>query len=409
MNKPELRVLVFSSLFPNALNRNAGIFIKERLFRLAQRVPLEVVAPQVWSPIDPLLRLKWQGYRAPLEQHEIMDGVAVHRPRAFSVPVVLKTKDGDFMWRSITAFMDRLVERFRPSLIDAHFGYPDGYAAIRLGQRYNLPVLITLRGSKDANLIGTPREPLLRYALRQASAVISVSNDLKERVAIPLGVPAERCHLIGNGVDSVRFAKRDRSSARRTLGIAPESKVIISVGNLIEAKGFERLIRLMPELLKHEPKTKLLIVGGEVAGDPYAQQMKQLVSSLGLSQQVEFCGRVAPERMSLYYSAANVFALATRFEGWPNVFLEAMCSGLPVVSTKVGGNPEVVPDERFGTLVEFWDSEAALKALLFWINSDGHEPAIIDYARVSGWDQRVSQLERVMYQVLNDATTVKAA
>ena len=234
------RVIVYSSLFPSAAAPVAGTFIRERMFRVAKRLPLVVVAPQAWSPFDWAIRLFRKGFRPQGAARETMDGIEVFRPRFLSLPGVLKRLDGWLMARCTLGCLRRLQREFGGTLIDAHFGYPDGHAATWLGARLGLPVAITLRGSKDQRLIGTDCEPALRQALRSASRLVSVTGSLVRDVGVPLGQPPERFTIVGNGVDLARFQREDRAAARRRLGIDAEAAVLVGVGNLIELKGFHR-------------------------------------------------------------------------------------------------------------------------------------------------------------------------
>lgn len=398
------RVIVYSSLFPSAAAPNAGTFIRERMFRVARRVPLVVIAPQAWSPFDGLIRLFRKGFRPQGIAHEVMDGVEVFRPRFLSIPGVLKRLDGWLMARSTLGCVRRVQRRFGGTLIDAHFGYPDGYAATWIGRKLGLPVTITLRGSKDQLLIGTDRERGLRQALSSAAGLISVTQSLVADVGRPLGLSADRFSVIGNGVDLARFNAEDRSEARRRLGIAEDAKVLIGVGNLIELKGFHRVIPLLPALRQRFPGLVYLVVGGATGQGDLTDRLRALAREHGVDDVVRLCGRQPQEELRWYYSAADVFALATSYEGWANVFLEAMSCGLPVITTRVGGNPEVVGSPAVGRLVEFWDAQAFGEALEDALARDWDREAIRAYARGNAWDSRVEQLLEVFDAVAREAS-----
>jgi glycosyltransferase involved in cell wall biosynthesis len=393
-------VIVYSSLFPSAVNPSAGLFIRERMFRVARRMPLVVVAPQAWSPLDGLVRLFRPGFRRLAPFFERMDGVEVHRPRFLSVPGVLKRLDGWLMARSTYGTVARIHRGFGATLIDAHFGYPDGYAATWIGRRLGLPVTITLRGSKDRQLLGTSREAGLRRALAGAAALISVSRSLVEQVGGPLGQPADRFRLVGNGVDLARFAPEDRAEARRRLGIPPDAPVIVGVGNLIELKGFHRVVPLLPWLRRRHPGLVYLVVGGATASGDMSGRIRALAREHGVEDCVRLCGRQPPDELRWFYSAADAFALATEYEGWANVFLEAMACGLPVVTTRVGGNPEVVREPDTGILVDYWDPDAFRDALDRALSAPWDREAIRRYARENDWERRVDQVEAVFAEVV---------
>jgi teichuronic acid biosynthesis glycosyltransferase TuaC len=386
------RIVVFSSLFPSETTPAAGVFIRERMFRVARRVPLVVVAPQAWSPFDWLVRLKRRSFRPMAPSYEVMDGVEVYRPRFLSLPGMLKRLDGASMAVGSARVVRQLLSSFRPTLIDAHFLYPDGYAATRLGKRFGLPATITIRGSKDEWLIGTDREPYLRIALQAAARLFAVSDALKRDVAIRLGTPGEKVQVIGNGVDLSRFVPVERGEARARLGLAPAARVVISVGGLIERKGFHRIIPLLPALRKRIPGLVYLIVGGGTTQGDIEARLRLLAKEHGVADIVRFCGPQRPDDLKWFYGAADVFALATQHEGWANVFLEAMACGLPVITTRVGGNAEVVANGCLGTLVDYWDAVGFADALGSALERNWDRSVIMTYAHANRWDERIDVL-----------------
>ncbi len=389
------RLIVYSSLFPSAAAPNAGGFIRERMFRVAKRLPLVVVAPQPWSPFDWIVRLVRKSFRPQAILRETVDGVEVHRPRFLSVPGILKRFDGWLMAMSTVRYVARLQRRFGATLIDAHFLYPDGYAATLIGARLGLPVTITIRGSKDQRLIGTDREPLLRAAAQHAARLIAVTQSLATDVGGALGQPPSRIEVIGNGVDLVRFARKDRSLARGRLGIEADAKVIIGVGNLIELKGFQRVIPLLPRLRRRFPNLVYLIVGGASSQGDLSVRLRALAIEYGVSDCVRLVGAQPHEELAWFYSAADVFALATEYEGWANVFLEAMACGLPVVSTRVGGNAEVVHEPDTGVLVDYWDPDAFAGALEERLDRPGDPETMVAHATGNSWDARIDRLVKI--------------
>ncbi len=396
-----LRVIVFSSLYPSEAAPGAGLFIRERIVRLAARVPVTVVSPQAWSPFDWLIRLGRPHFRPTGARVESRDGLAVHRPRFLSMPGMLKRWDGWLMARCCLATVRRLARQQGTTLIDAHFLYPDGWAATEIGRRLDLPVAITLRGNKDQSLLGTDREPMLREALHRASVLIAVSGSLERDVALPLGAQAGQVSVIGNGVDTARFHPVDRIRARRELGLPEDAKVLIGVGNMIPLKGFQRVLPMLPALRRRFPGLRYLIVGGGATQGDLTPSLKRQAADLGVDDIVRFCGRLSPDALRVHYSASDVFALATEYEGWANVLLEAMACGLPVVTTRVGGNSQVVASDALGHLIDWWQPEAFEAALADALQRDWDREAIIDYARRNDWESRIDALQRV----LEDAVT----
>lgn len=385
------RLIAFSSLFPNETAPNAGIFIKERLVRLARHVPVSVIAPVPWSPFDALIRLRRPGFRPRGVAHEVVDGLEIFRPRVLSFPGLFKRLDGWFMARGTFRLMKTLAAR-GPAIVDGHFLYPDGYAATRNARRLGLASVVTLRGSKDRLLMGGSRESGMRQAARQADHLICVSQSLIDEVALRLVDDPSRITLVGNGVDLDKFQRQDRSLARQRLNLAADDRILLSVGNLIPLKGFDKVIACMPALIEAQPRLKLVIVGSVPTGDSNIDVLHAQIRQLGLEDRIIFKGRQTQEELSWFYSAADLFVLATAYEGWANVFLEAMACGLPVISTRVGGNAEVVCSEDLGTLVEFWDPDAFIAAVKSGLLRSWDREALVAYARANQWDRRIEQL-----------------
>lgn len=400
------RIVVFSTLFPNALQPSAGIFIRERMFRVAKELPLMVVAPVPWFPFQGLIRAFRPHFRPLPPRCEIQDGIEVLHPRFFSIPGIFKSLDGIFLALSTFILMRRLHHEHRFDIIDSHFAYPDGYAATRLGKWLGVPVTITLRGT-EARHSNNPRlRPLLVRALHSASRVFSVSDSLR-RHAMSLGIPESKMRVVGNGVDTAKFHPVPRSDARAQLGIDMDAQVLISVGGLVERKGFHRVIECLPELKIRYPKLVYLIVGGASAEGDMRAQLEQQVAALGLQDTVRFLGTMPADKLKWPLSAADVFVLATRNEGWANVFLEAMACGLPVVATDVGGNAEVVCNSSLGTIVPFGDSAALSAAIADALRKPCDRAAIIAYAHDNSWDSRVAALTEEFFNLVDAQPTAK--
>lgn len=384
-------LVVLSTLFPSAQEPVAGVFIKERMFRVAQRLPLTVIAPQPWFPFQALVRRWRPNYRPERVCFETLDGVEIHRPRFFALPGLFRRFDGFSIALATRGLLRRLMRAGRADVLDVHFGYPDGYAGFLLAQWCGLPFLVTLRGKEDRLRHAPSLGMRMGRALPRAAKVISVSAALRQ-VGIELGARPDESILIGNGVDLDKFYPVPQAKARADLGLPADAQVLVSVGGLVERKGFHRIVEAMPSLLESHPKLILLIVGGPGPEGDWTERLKQLVREHQLEQHVRFLGQLSPESLTIPLSAADVFVLATRYEGWANVFLEAMACGLPVVTTRVGGNTEVVCREDIGILVPFGDSQALGDAIHQALTTPWDRVAIRRYAEENTWDRRIDVL-----------------
>jgi glycosyltransferase involved in cell wall biosynthesis len=406
---PESRpaLLVWSSLFPNPAQPQAGVFIRERMLRVGEHLPITVISPQPWFPLQSLIRKFRPHFRPPMPRREQQSGIEVHRPRYLSIPGVLKSLDGYSMALGAFATARRLQRAGRVDLIDAHFAYPDGLAASRVARWLAVPCTITLRGTEVRHSQDRALRPLMLKALNAAARIFTVSDSLR-RLAIQLGVPDERIRTVGNGVDSARFRPVARSSARRTVQIAEDAPVLITVGGLVERKGFHRVIACLPALLQEFPTLHYLVVGSAGPEGDYSAALVAQVQRLGLMERVRFLGALPAEGVCTALSAADVFVLSTRNEGWANVLLEAMACGLPVVATDVGGNAEVICRAELGTIVPFDDHESLLAALRSALRLDWDRAVIRRYAQENDWQQRVRALLDE-FRTLYGSTTAGAA
>lgn len=397
-NNDKRCVLVFSSLFPSQELPTLGTFIKERAFLLGKRLPIVVLAPQYWSPFDWIVRLKRPAFRKLVARYEVIDGVEIFRPLFFSIPGFFKRADGLFMYLGSRAAAIEIKKKFNPNLVDAHFLYPDGYAASKVAKLLQIPFSVTIRGSKDQSLIGTSREKFLLRTLEQSRFIVCVSRSLQEQVVRKLGVFDKKTHVVTNGVNLNKFEQMDKADARARLKLPSNSKLMLGVGALIEGKGFHRVIPLLAKLRKDFPLLQYWIVGGGTTSGDMTQELLDLADKYGVSDMVRLCGKQPPDELKWFYSAADAFVLATRYEGWANVLLEAMACGLPVVTTDVGGNSEVVASEQFGTVVPFFDPDKFEHAIRDSLVRSWDKEAIKDFAASNEWTSRIDQLENLYLQ-----------
>ena len=399
----EPNLVVFSTLFPHTGAPNAGVFVRERMFRVGRLLPITVVSPKPWFPGQSLLRRVRPGLRPRARHAETLDGVEILFPRFFSFPMVLKQFDGFFLALGSYFTLRRLKKRKGVNLLDSHFAYPDGYAAVLLGRWLKLPVTITLRGTEVPHSKNPKLRPRLTRALQGANHIFSVSESLRQH-AITLGADPGKVQVVGNGVDIDKFHPEDRRQARRRFSLPEDAKVMISVGALVERKGMHRVIELMPELLRSEPRLHYLIVGGTSPEGNMREELIEQVRSLGLEDRVHFLGSMPSTEIRWPLSAADIFVLATSNEGWANVFLEAMACGLPVITTDVGGNAEVVCRPELGAIVPFGDKARLLEAIREGLARDWDHGYIRRYAEDNRWDLRIEKLVEQFRQIVAAST-----
>ncbi|MGZ9031689.1 MAG: glycosyltransferase [Burkholderiaceae bacterium] len=401
------RLLVLSSLFPSDAQPNAGLFIRERMFRVGRTRPIVVVSPQPWFPGQSLIRRFRPHFRPTAPRRETMNGVEIHRPRFFSVPVMFKRFDGFLMALGSALTVRRLIHEEDVNVIDAHFGYPDGNAARWLARWFGLPMVLTLRGKEARQAGSSVLRSRVQAAVCAADRVVTVSSALRD-VALELGANPANVQTIGNGIDLSKFRPMPRPEARRLLGLPLDATVLVTVGTLVERKGFHRVVEAMPTLLASNPALHYLVVGGAGPEGDDSEQLRGLVALMGLQERVHFLGPIAPNALQVPLSAANLFVLPSRYEGWANVLLEAMACGLPVVATDVGGNAQVVAHTGLGRIVPFGDADALADAVREALAVNWDRKAIRAYAEANSWDVRIPQLIAVFDRLLDHQNEVRA-
>ena len=192
--------------------------------------------------------------------------------------------------------------------------------------------------------------------------------------------------MIPNGIDADRFLPGNRADARARLGLPADRTILLSVGALVEGKGQHRVVEALTELVSVHPGLLYVVVGGDLYNDPGRRALDAVVRSAGLGGHVRLVGARPHDEVPAWLAAADLFCLATRSEGWCNAITESLACGLPVVTTAVGGNPEIVRDGEDGFLVPFWDRAAFVRSVLQALNRKWDRQAIASRARARGWE-----------------------
>ncbi len=391
-----VRVLSITPVWPSVAAPEQGAFVRERLRRIGPPFRLRVVRARPWFPLPVAPRS-----RGPRCLVELPDGEPpVVDLRFLSVPRVLKGLDGCLLHRALEAALPRLAAGGGPDLVDGHFAYPTGFAGVRLARRLGVPSLVTLRGT----IVPYARDPARRRriveALQGATRIIAVASFLAD-VAVSLGADRQRIRVIPNGVDADRFRPGDRGEARGRTRLPSDRRILLTVGGLVERKGAHRVVEVLPELARAFPDLLYVVVGGGGAEGNFEGALRRRIRELDVEDRVRLAGSVAPAELPDWYRAADAFVLATSNEGWANALQEALAAGLPVVTTDVGGNREVVPPGSGGYVVPFGDSRALRDALAEALSGAADRRAIAAFGGRRSWDAVAREVEAVMREALD--------
>jgi glycosyltransferase involved in cell wall biosynthesis len=346
---------------------------------------VEVIAPVPYFP-SWIRKTKWQHLGQVPRQEEI-DGVRVHHPRFPLAAGISMPVHGVLEFLGSLRLARRLHKENPFDCIDAHFVYPDGFAAVLLGRALGLPVVVSARGT-DINVYPSFRmiRPMLLWTLRHADGAIAVSADLKKKMA-DLGAAANLV-VISNGVDEERFRRLDAKESRRRLALPEEAPIAVSVGSLIESKGHHLLISAVEQLTGQFPKLRLYIIGEGV----YRPRLEDLVRGKGLQDRVFLKGNFPNEELATWFSAAEISCLMSSREGWPNVVSESLACGTPVLATPAGGIPEIIASPDLGMLVER-DVGSIATGLEQALHHQWDREKIAQRARMRSWKTVASEVE----------------
>jgi len=245
------------------------------------------------------------------------------------------------------------------------------------------------------NVVADRRGPRRRlaWALPRAARVIAVSRPLAEK-ARALGVSPERIDIVRNGIERSTFRPRDRAEARRTLGLEPGGPILLYVGHVTEQKGAFDLVRAHALGGPRVRESRLVFVGDGSGLDA----CRALARDLGVT--AAFVGARPHDEIATWLAACDLLALPSWNEGMPNVVLEALASGRPVVATRVGGIPDVVDSDALGELVPPRDP-AALGRALERVLERSHDPERISAELdVQDWDGSARAIHRSLLLAL---------
>lgn len=401
---PRLRALLVSTVFPNAALPHHGLFVRRRLQSLPPWVEARVLAPAPWFPGTAGLR---PGYRQPVAALEDQDGLAVHHPRFLSFPGVFKSLDGLLLLRALLPAARRLRRQFDFEIVDAHFAYPEGLAAVLLGRALRLPVVLTLRGTLPQLAHHRLRRAQAGHAVRRADRVIALSQSLRAEAA-SLGRPARDIRVIGNGVDADRFRPLDREDARRRLNLPEAGSYLISVGTLVRRKGVHLVLEALAALRQEGLDLRYLVVGGAGAEGWYGSDLRRQVARLRLEPYVTFAGAQPPSELAWWYSAADAFVLASELEGSSNALLEAIACGTPAVATATGDAAEVLAESDAGVLVAARAVAALRQGIVSALGRSWDRQRLHAWARGRSWAAVGEQVGEVFLAARAGAETASA-
>jgi glycosyltransferase involved in cell wall biosynthesis len=355
-----MRILVVTSQFPIAGEPTRGRPIQQTVRELSHLASVRVLSPVARYPrwLQPRSYL----FRAP-DLHSPADG-DVEYVTWPALPALTRPFNGWLCARAIRA----AAAAFAPDVILSYWLYPDAFGAQRVARALGLPFVAGARGS-DIRVRDAISRRLTTPVVRGADRLLVVSADLGRLAVSDYGADAARVRVIANGCDAAIFHLRDRTEARRSCGVAAEAELVLYVGRLVAEKGLRELVEAMRRVRRQRPRAELVLVGDGPLQGELAAAASDPANGLRLA------GAQAAPRVAEWMAAANLVTLPSYSEGHPNVLVEALACGRPVVSCPVGGVPEVV-DESCAMLVPPRDARALAGALSATLDRDWDEASL---------------------------------
>jgi teichuronic acid biosynthesis glycosyltransferase TuaC len=377
-----MKVLLVTNLFPSEVDPERGVFTLQLAKQLAKHCELTVVFPITRFPKWKIFSRfkKWYVFAKVPYRYEI-DGVTVYSPKYPMLPKVSEAMQAKLMTVGLKRCISRLHKDHSFDVVNSHWFYPDSVAVDSISHLLNIPHIATGLGC-DVNhdIFEKDKRQAILDMTRRAKALTVVSSDLK-KVLVEQRVPSEKIHTLPNGVDVAQFKRQDKQRCRKLLGLKKSQNIILYVGRLSDEKNIARLIEAFSKLKNAKKIQDLYIVGDGVLRGT----LEKLTTKLGLEKRVNFVGKVEHALVATWMGAADLFCLPSIREGCPNVVLEALGSGRPVIASNVGGIPDMVSD-RTGILFQPLDISDIAQSLEQALERDWDSEEVANSVKELTWE-----------------------
>jgi teichuronic acid biosynthesis glycosyltransferase TuaC len=387
-----LKVLLVTNLYPNKFEPTRGIFTEQIVKCLRKRHEVEVVSPLPWLPnfVSKIIK-----------NHKILpkvclyNNVKVYHPKYVVIPKVGRWLYGLLFFIGIFNTLRKIKKSYNPDVINVHWMYPDGFGTVLAARILGIPVVTHSLGC-DINESATypSRRFFIRLALKWADFNISVSEELRKKI-IQIGSPPNLTATIMNGVNKELFKSKDKIQLRQSLFLPENKTLFLYAGNFNIEKGLEVLICAFSKVHKKYTNALLVVLGS----GPLEKQVYQLVSELGIAKKIVFVGRVTHDKVPDYLAAADFLCLPSLREGCPNIVLEALSTGIPVLSSKVGAVPEMLSSQQhiLGLMAEPNSVEDFANIIEQSMSIDWQRPLKFDWMN---WQESADLIGKILTNVV---------
>jgi glycosyltransferase involved in cell wall biosynthesis len=373
-----LRIAVVTAHFPSSAQPTHGRPAFQTLRILSATCNVQVFYPHAVYPS--LLRPRSRIYSG-LDPSYSLPGVKAGYYDYPAIPMISRPFNGQLAARTLLPH----VRSFAPDIVFSYFLYPDGYAALRIAQALKVPVVAMGVGSDVHSIKDRSSAMRTRTVLREADFLVAISEDLRQRM-VAMGAPPQKTRAIVSGCDLSVFHPMDRLEARQKLHLDPGYEAVVYIGRMDMKKGLGELVEAAASLHSSRPNLHVYLIG-EGSDRPIVEAAIQSNNAAGYIHALPECSF---DEVAVWMTASDLVTLPSYMEGCPNVVLEALACGRPVVASNIGGIPEIM-DETCGRLVLPRDLSALAQALASVLDRSWDAKAIAAHAG-RGWKTVAEEL-----------------
>lgn len=378
-----MKVLIITNLYPLPWEPNRGVFNKHQFSWLERSNELKIVVLVSW--LDALRN--YSSLRASKSAGNVSYLPYFYTPRFLRVLYPL------FIFLGLMMNLGN-YRRFQPECLLCSWAFPDAVAGTLLARLLRVPTIIKVHGSDINEYLKFPlRRTQILWAVSKASAVVSVSKALKNCL-VAHGAEGSSIQVVYNGVDKSIFRSMDYNDVCGQLGVAPERKRILYVGNLKKAKGCLELLDAFTDVAAQNNECDLVYIGKGICDKAIRDGMNEFAPG-----RVVLLGALPQAEIAKWMNASWVVTLPSENEGVPNVLLEAMSCGVQVVASNVGGIPEIV-DPGAGLVYQQGDRSALVNCLLTALEQRKDGAVIANTVSDFTWERNEAEMNKIMAAVV---------
>jgi teichuronic acid biosynthesis glycosyltransferase TuaC len=389
-----LRIAVVTAHFPSSAQPTHGRPAYQTVRVLTETCAVQVFYPHATYPA--LLRPRTRIYRG-IDPAYSLPGVNAAYYNYPALPALSRPFNGHLAARTLLPH----VRAFAPDLIFSYFLYPDGYAALKLGKALKVPVVVMGVGSDVHNIKDRFSAMHTRTVVRNADFVLAISEDLRQRI-VDMGARPAKTRAIVSGCDLAVFHPMDRIDARQKLNIDPLCEAVVYIGRMDVRKGLRELVEASVSLHSARPNMRVYLIGA--GADRSA--IDSAIQAANAADYIHALPECSFDEVATWMTAADLVTLPSYMEGCPNVVLEALACGRPVVATSVGGIPELMPPrivDQCGRLVPPRDPAALASAIESVLDQTWDAAAIAANAG-RGWPTVAAEVMEVFKPLVENTT-----